>query len=66
MYDTTFDSTEKAYQHCQAKATRINDLANEKQNIREAKHAGVAKRLSKQIPKDFGVAGETQNVINVM
>ena len=40
----------------------MNDLANE---IREAKHAGVAKRLSKQIPKEFKNAWETQNV-NVM
>lgn len=59
IYDNTFDSTEKAYQFRQAKSAGMDDLANE---IKSAKHAGAAKQLSKQIPKEFRDEWEKQNV----
>lgn len=62
IYDTVFKSTEHAYQYKQAIAADMDDLAEQ---IMRAPHAGVAKRLSKEIPEAFRISWEKNNV-NIM
>ena len=56
---TTFSSVEHGYQWYQAKDANLDDLAEQ---IMNAPHAGIAKKLSKSIPKDFRENWEEINI----
>lgn len=59
VFGLDFKSSEHAYQHEQAMAANMPELAQE---IKASQHAGKAKQLSKRIPKEFRTTWEQTNV----
>lgn len=60
LYGVQFDSSEKAYQWKKAKCAGLDETAD---RILNAAHAGKAKEISKEMPKDSSAEAQRDSVI---